>query len=262
MNNIFSFRRFGKLLRYDGKRFFQIMTWRLLAWCLSFYVLFFAFSFAVPLQLSIKERFDLIYVICFASAASSVSVFTKNDNHKSVSALLLPASNFEKFMSMIVFCVIVSPVLVACISFVYDAVFTLLPVGPFRHFLWEANTEMTTGMNQTDVAIYEYFAKYDSTLHAILGLFFIMAFALCGTLIFKENGSKKTFLIFIWTFLALIFIFNLFGYGEIDLGNGNGISGADVAMRNVILHFRNFIHFVLMPILLAFSYFKFKTLKY
>lgn len=265
MNNVFSFKRFGKLLLYDGKRSFSLIWWKLMAICLLWYAIYFVSSFFVPLNLSIKLRLDLIYLICFISVLIPLSVLTKKKDRKNVSAVLLPASNLEKFLSMILLCAVAAPMLSFCLSFVFDTIFTFLPVGPFHHYLWEAKTEMTTGMSDCDILTSEYFAKYASTLHAILGLFFILALAFFGNLLFEKDGIRKAFGIFFIGFLVFVLVaeqYNWFGCARITLDDGSQILGTDVAMRNLILYFRNFNHFVLTPILLVISYFKLKTLKY
>ena len=265
MNNIFSFRRFWNLLRYDGKSNFSMIFWRIVGCCLVFYLLYYVASFFVPLTMPIKMRFDLMYLISIVGAAVTASAMTRYDKRKNVSDALVPASNFEKFMSVLLLSIVVTPVLVACMSFVCDALFTFLPAGPFLNYLWEAETEMTTGMSVSDTLTYEYFAQYDSVLHAILGLLFVVVLVLCGNLVLGKNGAKKTISVFFIFFLVFVLVaeqYKWFGCDRIKLDDGREILSTSVAMRNVILHFRNFNHFVLMPVLLVLSYIKLKTLKY
>ncbi|MBQ0129822.1 MAG: hypothetical protein KBT57_08305, partial [bacterium] len=96
--------------------------------------------------------------------------------------------------------------------------------------------------------------------------FFWASLLIFGTLLFKENGTKKTLLVLPVMFFGFILLENLLdGVGNIDMiqySDNESICSSMVTNHQIALFFSYLNDFVLLPVLLVLSYFKLKTLKY
>lgn len=195
MNNTFDFKRFKQVLSYDWHRFVRNFGITLLVW-ISIPIMFWVTSLVFDFDLDNGIRVFIIFGLVAITVMSAPSrIYGKiNLPREGVSFAMLPASGLEQFLSMFLYCSIVTPALTLVGSWLVDCLMTLLPFGGFTEFI---PLEVPTGY------VSEFF----------LALLFLVAVALAessifmfGNMVFKRRKSGKTFG---WILLVL-FVITLF----------------------------------------------------
>lgn len=208
MNNTFNFNRFGKVLVADCRKYYRnfgITLAILSGLTLVLWLLTLIFDFTMPTM----ARWGLIYVAVFlACIMVPAKVFGDiNLQREGVRFAMLPASNLEKFLSYILFCLL-TPVVVLLLSWGVDSLMTALPFGGFTHYIKSfritdiiENFAMEMGdMTEADMADedYESFRAFADVfgpryrINAIVGIIFSVGLFMFGNLLFKTHKTAKT----------------------------------------------------------------------
>lgn len=136
MNNTFNFRRFKQVLAYDWKRFIRNFGITLLVWVnmpVMFWVTSLVFDFVMPTSGRAIIIFGLV-AITVMSAPSRI--YGKvNLPRQGVGFAMLPASGLEQFLSMILYCSLVTPALTLVGGWLVDCLMALLPFGGFIDYI-------------------------------------------------------------------------------------------------------------------------------
>lgn len=135
MNNTFNFNRFGKLLAMDGKKYLRNFGITLAILCslnVATWLLTAVFGFAIPTFV----RWMVIYVAVFLSCilVPAKAFGDINLPREGVRYAMLPVSNWEKYLSYVLYC-IMTPIVVILVSYGIDSLLTLLPVGGFDSYI-------------------------------------------------------------------------------------------------------------------------------
>ena len=135
MNNKFDFNRFGKLLAMDGKKYLRNFGITLAILCslnVGTWLMTAVFGFGMPTFV----RWMVIYVAVFLSCilVPAKAFGDINLPREGVRYAMLPVSNWEKYLSYVLYC-IMTPVVVALVSWGIDSLLTLIPVGGFQSFI-------------------------------------------------------------------------------------------------------------------------------
>lgn len=135
MNNNFNFNRFGKLLAMDGRKYLRNFGITLAILCslnVGTWLLTAVFGFAMP----VFVRWIVIYVAVFLSCilVPAKAFGDINLPRDGVRYAMLPVSNWEKYLSYVLYC-IMTPVVVALVSWGLDSLLTLIPAGGFQSFI-------------------------------------------------------------------------------------------------------------------------------
>ena len=135
MNNKFDFNRFGKLLAMDGKKYLRNFGITLAILCslnVGTWLMTAVFGFGMPTFV----RWMVIYVAVFLSCilVPAKAFGDINLPREGVRYAMLPVSNLEKYLSYVLYC-IMTPVVVALVSWGIDSLLTLIPVGGFQSFI-------------------------------------------------------------------------------------------------------------------------------
>lgn len=133
MNNTFDFKRFGQVLAKDWKDYFRNFGISLIVWsCIP--ILAWITTLIFDVKMDPGGRIALI-----ASLVYSVLIFVPskvygkaNLPREGVSFASLPATNAEKFFSMLIYCSVVTPIIVGLGSWAIDTLLALLPFGGFN----------------------------------------------------------------------------------------------------------------------------------
>lgn len=184
MNNTFDFKRFGQVLAKDWKNYFRNFGISLIVWsCIP--VLFWIVTLIFDVKMDADARIAII-----ASLVYSVLVFVPskvygkaNLSRDGVSFASLPATNAEKFFSMLIYCSVVTPILVGLGSWAIDTLLALLPFGGFNGLVALPKSEL--GMLLVTIAC------------SVLMFSSIFVF---GNMIFKRRKAGKTIA---WTMLIV-----------------------------------------------------------
>jgi len=180
-NNIFSFDRFFKVLKYDLR--FRVMGFALLFIVLLVSVHLFYFLFDGMSEFTAIVRAEIIRLLLFScSFIAPFKIYREfRSRHGQASFIMLPASAFEKFASMFVISLILVPVsfLLLSLALDYFAVLLFSNMGHDRFFLR-----------------YEEFislADIDFSLCCPV-IFTLVSTAIFGNVIFKKRALAKTML--------------------------------------------------------------------
>ena len=180
-NNIFSFDRFIKVLKYDLR--FRVMGFALLFIVLLVSVHLFYFLIYSVGELRIVERVQTIQLLLFScSFIAPFKIYREfRSSRGKASFIMLPTSAFEKFASMFVISLILVPVsfLLLSLALDYFAVLLFSNMGHDRFFLR-----------------YEEFislADIDFSLCCPV-IFTLVSAAIFGNVIFKKRALAKTML--------------------------------------------------------------------
>lgn len=207
MNNIFSARRFGNYFLWDLRNFYSrafisVLTVSVLPLAFCITELFSLVTYGTTIN--IQEHFGFgfgIFCMVIALFVLIISVPNKLYGHLTekqagTSWLLIPASNFEKWLSMILILCVVLPLVFSMIFFSIDGILALL----FSNTYGSAVLSKARGIMDTMNLVYDEFSIEGSKLDFNLaGLSFlnwcesILTFAL-GAICFKKSKAAKTIL--------------------------------------------------------------------
>ena len=224
MNNTFDWTRFCKVVRKDFSNIWQnagtslliITLLPILAW-----LLWWALSGIEDMPAIVPEvRWCFIAGSVFLAAMVSPSRMyrTANLQKEGIYFAMLPASKLEKYLSMLLFTIVVCPLLCFFGGMVLDYFLTLLPFGPYNKWLWQTDyladaldgyRALVAGkfpdVNQDTMLLVQVFTPWKVVLYALLCHLSYVALFLFTNTIFKKHKVLQTLL---WTWL-ISFVLNL-----------------------------------------------------
>ena len=224
MNNTFDWTRFCKVVRKDFSNIWQnagtslliitllpILAW-LLWWALSGIE-------AVPaIAPEVRWCFIAGSVLLAAMVSPSRMYRTANLQKEGIYFAMLPASKLEKYLSMLLFTIVVCPLLCFLGGMVLDYFLTLLPFGPYNKWLWQTDyladaldgyRGLVSGafpnVNENTLMLVQVFTPWKVVLYALLCHLSNVALFLFTNTIFKKHKVLQTLL---WTWL-ISFVLNI-----------------------------------------------------
>ena len=141
MNKTFDIKRFGNVLRHDAMSYFQNFGWTLVV-LLAIPILIWSILYVnmdEPDALMNNERYGFLLFLAIIAMILAPSRLYKNanDSRKGIQFAMLPASNMEKFLSMSIYCLVVTPLLYLVGAVVIDCILTLIPgKNPYGWFVF------------------------------------------------------------------------------------------------------------------------------
>ena len=196
MNNTFDFKRFGQVVAKDWKDYFRIFGIALIVWC-CLPILFWIATLILDFELENDNRFLFIGIFVFTALMIVPSKVYGNANlsREGVGFAMLPATSTEQFFSMMLYCSVLTPLIVGLGSWVVDSFLAILPFGGFADFV----VFPKEGLGMLLVAI------------ACLVLS-VSAIFMFGNMVFKKRKTGKTIawamlIIFIVTMVLQLFHF-------------------------------------------------------
>ena len=224
MNNTFEWSRFCKVVRKDFSNIWQnagtslliITLLPILAW-----LLWWALSGIEEMPAIVPEvRWCFIAgsVILAAMVSPSRMYRTSNLQKEGIYFAMLPASKLEKYLSMLLFTIVVCPLLCFLGGMVLDYFLTLLPFGPYDKWLWQTDYLADTldgyralvagtfpNVNENTMMLVQVIKPGRVVLYAVLcHLSYVSLFLFTNT-IFKKHKVLQTLL---WTWL-ISFVLNI-----------------------------------------------------
>lgn len=201
-NNIFSFERFLKVLKYDLKMRVPAVGTMFLVLLAMPHVLHQLMDFGNSFPEG--QRFDIYAAMCvifvFYIPFKIYSAFRQK--HELGSFIMLPASSLEKFASMVSISLILVPAAFMLSIYLLDAVLVLLFSSQYGTFVT---------------------IDYMVLFRGAVGLFSIIGAAILGNVFFKKAAPAKTLLCiltlaFLWGVVISGYIYNnLFADGNVDI---------------------------------------------
>ena len=279
MNNTFSFNRFKNLLVLDFKKYFRNFSTMLIVFC-SLPAVFWIFNLLFGSTTDGIVRFGFIcVVVALAMLQVPSKVYGKaNLSREGIGFAMLPASSLEKFLSMFIYCAIVTPVLAFFGSYLVDAFLSVFPFGGFERpiHLYTINDlfrmiEDNDGAVQTGDMAYPFDKIMPIGMMRTLFYLGIIEWAvifMLGNMLFKKHKAGKTFA----CYLGISYVFSVI-IGGVVFANTDRIKLwfekiSDFPTEKVIHMFHGasvwcmVINIVVIALLLFFTYRKIQTQKY
>ena len=220
MNNTFDFNRFKNLLLKDGRRYIRNYGTGLIVFCCLdaiFWILNLLFrSSTMP-----PVRFGMLCTwTALAMMMVPEKVFGKaNLSREGVGFAMLPASSLEKFVSMFIYCAIVTPIIVFFGGYLVDTLLSLFPFGGFEEpiHLYSINELVrmagdSKGVAQTgemDIAFTDVFPIGVIRTSIYMGIIQWAAIYMLGNMLFKKHKAGKTFACYLGISYVLSTIFGV-----------------------------------------------------
>ena len=226
MNNTFSFNRFKNLLLKDGKMYIRNFGSTLIVLCCMTAILW-IFTLLFGKSADGASRFAIIV----ASAALAMMLVPSkvygnaNLSREGVGFAMMPASSLEKFVSMFVYCAIVTPIVVFFGGYLIDAFLSVFPFGGFEkpirlyslnEIIRMANdTEGVVNVGDFELSLEQVFPIGVMRTSLYVGIIQWAAIFMLGNMLFKKHKAGKTFACYLGIGYLLSMIF-----GQVFLTNG------------------------------------------
>ena len=191
MNNNFDLKRFGQVVAMDWRLYLRRFGISMIVWmCLPILLWITTLVMEFDMENGIRAGFIAAFIFATIITVPSRVYGKANLSREGVRFAMLPATSTEKYLSMILYCSILTPIACGLGCWLVDTLLTLLPFGGFKEFI-------TFPWNAT-------LAK--SALSALLFYWVFSSYFLFGNSIFKKRKTGKTlaWLLLIHFVLSLI----------------------------------------------------------
>jgi hypothetical protein len=279
MNNTFSFNRFKDLLLKDGKMYIRNYGTNLIVFC-CLNAIFWVFNLLFGSSSVQGFRFGML---CTWTALAMMMVPEKaygkaNLSREGVGFAMLPASSLEKFVSMFIYCAIVTPVVVFFGGYLVDALLSLFPFGGFEkpihlYTINEVvrmidNSEGVVQSSNMELSFGDVFPVGVIRTSLYVGIIQWAAIFMLGNMVFKKHKAGKTFASYLGISYVLSTIFGLAFTSSNSrlkqwLENMDSVSEEEmiqIAHNGMICGM--VVGLIITAVLLYFTYRKIKTQKY
>ena len=220
MNNTFDFNRFKNLLLKDGKMYIRNFGTSLIVWC-CLNAIFWIFNLLFGTSSDPGFRFGML---CTWTALAMMMVPSKvygnvNLSREGVGFAMLPTSSLEKFISMFLYCAIVTPVVVFFGGYLVDALLSVFPFGGFEkpihlYTLNELaamanNSEGVVQAGDMELSFTDVFPIGVMRTSIYVGIVQWAAIFMLGNMLFKKHKAGKTFVCYMGISYVLSTLFGL-----------------------------------------------------
>ena len=278
MNNTFAFNRFKDLLLKDGKMYIRNFGTSLIVWC-CLNAIFWIFNLLFSSETMPPVRFGML---CIWTTLAMMMVPSKvygnaNLSREGVGFDMMPASSLEKFVSMFIYCAIVTPVVVFLGGYLVDAFLSIFPFGGFdgriRIYTIGEIVHMiddTSGVAQTgkaSVLFSDIFPVGVIRTAFYTGIISWSAIFMLGNMLFKKHKAGKTFACYLGISYLISTILGLVAVSservKLWFERFDEFSDAQIASTFVnCMTWSLVIAMIITFLLLFFTYRKIKTQKY
>lgn len=281
MNNTFNFNRLCKVMLRDASMYLQKTGWYLLVIALIPSILY-IFGFTDPeIGFDARTRVQIIDILClFACLVVPAHLYRDiNDPKKGITYALIPTSTLEKFISMVIFCMIVTPIVFWAGSIIIDTILVWLPESSFKGYIWQEigidakleyfkNKSVSNPDNLTTYDVVCIPSEFEVFIMPVITLTTSISIFMFGNMLFKKHKTTKT--------LGIIVLFNILVtiIGVIIMARTEHIwdpfissledEELEIYILNCVRKFLNF-YYINIPLcigLLGATYYKMKTQKY
>lgn len=271
MNNTFNINRFGNLVRRDGMSYFSNYGWTLVVlWALPVILWFLTYISMETFDTGvISNRTTTISTLMWLSLMIVPSRLYKNynDSRKGVILAMTPASSLEKFLSMILYCVVITPIIYLIGALLIDTILALKPgTNPYDGFIfsdffsknYESYREiLSLGEEELNRSIYDYMLSKNHFIYKVLHILGFSSVFMFTNMLFKKRKLSKT--IGILTILGIIFSICVVKY-IINLEYNFNANWTDEEITNYVKGVVNYAYnFILYSSLISASAFLYLT---
>jgi len=278
MNNTFAINRFKNLLLKDGKMYIRNFGTSLIVFC-CLNAIFWIFNLLFGSSSVSGFRFGML---CTWTALAMMLVPSKvygnaNLSREGVSFAMMPASSLEKFVSMFLYCAIVTPIVVFFGGYLVDALLSVFPFGGFEKpiHLYTINdfvrmVDNSEGVVQSSNVVTSFSDVFPIGVirtSLYVGIIQWAAIFMLGNMLFKKHKAGKTLV----CYMGISYVFStLFGLSFITNGRLQqwleSLENLSEAEMIQLAHngtiWAMIIGIIILGVLLYFTYRKIKTQKY
>ncbi|MBQ5689298.1 MAG: hypothetical protein IIV21_04965, partial [Bacteroidales bacterium] len=198
MNNTFDIKRFGNVVRRDGMSYFKNFGWTLVVlWSIP--VIFWIMTYVSDGVYT--NRDILISLLMWLSLIIVPSRLYKdvNDSRKGMLYAMTPASSLEKFLSMILYCVLVTPIVYMLGAIAIDTILALKPgTNPYYGFIFNEFNGLRlsdlvhVGDDEMNRQFVEHILDKNRILINIIQFLYVSSIFMFANMIFKKRKLSKT----------------------------------------------------------------------
>ena len=278
MNNTFSFNRFKNLLLKDGKMYIRNFGTSLIVWC-CLNAIFWIFNLLFGSETMPPVRFGML---CTWTALAMMMVPSKvygnaNLSREGVGFAMMPVSSLEKFISMFIYCAIVTPIVVFFGGYLVDAFLSIFPFGGFEKpiRLYSINeiiqmfndTEGMVRAGEMDFPIEQVFPIGVMRTSLYANIIQWSAIFMLGNMLFKKHKAGKTIACYLGISYLISMIMGLVFFNR-EIMEGWIAKFEGMSTEQQIQWFQNattwgmVVGIIITLLLLFFTYRKIKTQKY
>ena len=221
MNDTLDIKRLSKILKHDGLNFFPNMILALaILWAIP--VIIYLFTSLIPSDDTshVFDAFSRINIISFIKKIVIIIAPVRlykycNDSRQGITYAMLPASTLEKFLSMVIYCVIVAPIVYIAGALAIDSILALFN-GPYDGFAvayyFDTFAQFDHSIEKSQLVFNQeetllLFNSISSTYILIISLLatlMLSSIFMFGNMIFKKHKTAK--MIGILILLSIIFM--------------------------------------------------------
>ena len=279
MNNTFNITRFKNLLVKDGKMYFRNFGTGLIVFC-SLNAILWILNLIFDTQTEAMFRYSLLglWATLAMMLAPSRVYGRANLSNEGVSFAMLPVSSLEKFLSMLLYCAIVTPAIVFFGGYLIDTLLSLFPFGGFNSpmplFTFNEVGSMINdnkGLLRTGDLGIDTDALFPIVIMRIsfyVGIIQWAAIFMLGNMLFKKHKTGKTFACYLGIGFLLSTILGVIINVNEDRIEQWAMKAKDYSVDQIVHVFHNWmigglvVSIVITILLLFFTYRKIKTQKY
>ena len=256
MKNTLDLNRLGKVIKRDASNYIHNMSLAMLI-LLSIPFVNWLFGWLISRN-GFTGTFNRIVIITILGIITLMIAPARlygncNDSRKGIGYAMLPISALEKFISMVFYCIIVTPILYMVCAFCLDTILALIG-GHYVGYAAANVFDFFIGMYNGSI----FFANISPTfliLFILMNFFFISNVFTFGNVLFTGRKTGKTFGFLVLAIITFIFVFNI-----IVTCYCPKLSANDLLLLG--LHSAFYAEFLASVILLWGTYRKIKTQKY
>ena len=281
MNNTFDWSRFKKLVAMDWRGLWPRFGMAMLIITLipaAIWILFSIFNMSPNVNMEIPavaRLFFLAAILMLCTIMAPSGMFkTCNLPKDGIYYAMLPVSHLEKYLSQLLYCVIVCPLMCLVAGFAVDTLLTLIPFGVYNEYLWEPIALLSGSWDADMSAIGEESAEAFTLIKfsvsaiiiaLILSYLFYSATFLFSNTIFKKHKVLKTIL----ALIALNFVISIVANPimlHYMVANADSLSEVTsdgfISFYKTLLTVSNIVTGLLCAGLYVWTYFRIKRMKY
>ena len=269
MNKTFDIKRFGNLLRYDGMSYFQKLGWTLLILLALPIGIWFLLYTNSELESNFgDERYGMLKLIMIVALILAPSRLYKtcNDSRRGIQFAMLPTSSLEKFLSMLLYCFVVTPLLYIVGAVAIDTILTLIPGNnPYDGFIFKQifNTDLV----EIDLGaeMVEYSKEIRLPFAEVFSMLAYVSIFMFTNMVFKKRKVSKT--LGILAIIGIIVIIMIIRYSI----NFEGLDGSfteeefiefQKSLIRWVYYGGYVINVTISSVMLYFTYYKIRKQKY
>lgn len=284
MNNTLDFNRLGKVIRRDGMNFIPNFGWSLvILWAIPVVIWLTSFTFVSQGGEIVTGRLQMLkFLSTIALIVAPAKLYKDcNDPRKGIQYAMMPASSLEKFISMFIFCVIVTPIVYTAGALALDTIMAAFPgKNPYDGFIFkllfnakERDMEIVEAMGSQSLMYDGYlddvnnaFSGFFVYFSKIISIISMSAIFMFGNMIFKKRKTSKMIGILVLVFIFAMVIFIKWVMNHEDLMDSIADEELNMEMLIHLIRKANYISWmisiIISAVMLGLTYRKIKTQKY